>query len=160
MNRNRGNVWLAVCGLVIDKKGRWLVVKKKYGGAKGKWTLPAGFVEAGETVDEAVKREVLEETGIVCRVNGLLGMRTGVIDELVSDNMVIFACTPKNTIIQVQELEIESGGWMAPEELAADENSSLLLKELMKTGVMPLQKERSGLNPGSQFGYTDYKLFL
>ncbi|MFS0646627.1 NUDIX domain-containing protein [Siminovitchia sp. 179-K 8D1 HS] len=160
MNQKRGNVWLAVCGLVIDKKGRWLVVKKKYGGAKGKWTLPAGFVEAGETADEAVKREVLEETGIVCRVDGLLGLRTGVIEELVSDNMILFACTPENTTLFIQEREIEVARWMAPEQLTFDKNSSLMLRELMKTGVFPLQKEKPGLNPGSQFGYTAYKLFL
>ena len=160
MNQKRGNVWLAVCGLVIDKKGRWLVVKKKYGGAKGKWTLPAGFVEVGETADEAVKREVLEETGIVCRIDGLLGLRTGVIDEVVSDNMILFACTPENTTLHVQECEIESAGWKAPKELASDENASLILIELMKTGVLPHQTERSGFNPGSQFGYTAYKLFL
>lgn len=39
---------------------------------KGKWSLPAGFVNEGETVDEAVKREVLEETGIVAHVKGSL----------------------------------------------------------------------------------------
>ena len=39
---------------------------------KRKWSLPAGFVNEGETVDEAVKREVLEETGIVAHVKGSL----------------------------------------------------------------------------------------
>ncbi|WP_339161949.1 NUDIX hydrolase [Siminovitchia sp. FSL H7-0308] len=160
MNQKRGNVWLAACGLVVDKKGRWLVVKKKYGGAKGQWTLPAGFVEAGETVDEAVKREVLEETGIVCHINGLLGMRTGVIDEMISDNMILFLCTPENTTLHIEEREIDSASWMAPEDLAYDENASLILKEIMKTGILPLQKERTGFHPGPQFGYTAYKLFL
>ena len=54
----RGKVWLAVSGLVATKDGRWLFVKKKYSGLKGKWSLPAGFVNEGETVDEAVKRSV------------------------------------------------------------------------------------------------------
>ena len=61
-----------VSGLVATKDGRWLFVKKKYSGLKGKWSLPAGFVNEGETVDEAVKREVLEETGIVAHVKGSL----------------------------------------------------------------------------------------
>ncbi|WP_031310541.1 NUDIX domain-containing protein, partial [Bacillus thuringiensis] len=51
----RGKVWLAVSGLVATKDGRWLFVKKKYSGLKGKWSLPAGFVNEGETGDEAVK---------------------------------------------------------------------------------------------------------
>jgi ADP-ribose pyrophosphatase YjhB (NUDIX family) len=62
MQKNkRGNVWLGVSGLVVNKKGEWLVVKKRYGGLKGKWSLPAGFVEGNETADEAVIRETLEE---------------------------------------------------------------------------------------------------
>ena len=64
-----GKVWLAVSGLVATKDGRWLFVIQWI---KGKWSLPAGFVNEGETVDEAVKREVLEETGIVAHVKGSL----------------------------------------------------------------------------------------
>ena len=64
------NVWLAVSGLVISDKGEWLVVNKRYGGLKGQWSLPAGFVKNDETVDEAVVREVLEETGIQTEIEG------------------------------------------------------------------------------------------
>ena len=67
----RGKVWLAVSGLVKSTEGQWLVVKKRYGGLKGKWSLPAGFVDEGETADEAVIREVKEETGIDCTVKGI-----------------------------------------------------------------------------------------
>lgn len=75
VEHKRGKVWLAVSGLVISPEGNWLVVKKKYGGLKGKWSLPAGFVEPGETADEAAVREVEEETGIKCTVKGMLGSR-------------------------------------------------------------------------------------
>ncbi len=52
--------------------------------------MPAGFVQAGETADQAVVREVKEETGIDCEVTGLIGFRSGVIREEISDNMAIF----------------------------------------------------------------------
>uniref|UniRef100_A0A7E4VDU2 Nudix hydrolase domain-containing protein n=2 Tax=Panagrellus redivivus TaxID=6233 RepID=A0A7E4VDU2_PANRE len=45
--------------------------KKK---AYGKWYFPAGHVEAGESIEEATKREVLEETGFNCSVDHLLGL--------------------------------------------------------------------------------------
>ena len=66
MKKDRGKVWLGVAGVAVNELGQWLVVKKAYSGLKGRWSLPAGFVNAGETVDEAVVRELKEETGIDC----------------------------------------------------------------------------------------------
>ncbi len=90
MRKDRGKIWLGVSGVTVNELGQWLVVKKAYSGLKGRWSLPAGFVNAGETVDEAVIREIKEETGIDCRVSGLIGFRTGVIRDDISDNMAIF----------------------------------------------------------------------
>lgn len=61
--------------------------------------MPAGFVNEGETVDEAVKREVLEETGIVAHVKGIIGVRSGVIRNEISDNMIIFLLEPEGKIL-------------------------------------------------------------
>ena len=60
-NHERSRVWLGVAGLVENEMGEWLVVMKRYGGLDGKWSLPTGFVKPGETVDEACKRELVEE---------------------------------------------------------------------------------------------------
>ncbi len=54
------------------------------------WSIPAGFVEGDETADQAAIREVKEETGIDCRVEGMIGFRTGVLKGEISDNMGIF----------------------------------------------------------------------
>ena len=157
----RGKVWLAVSALVISKDGQWLVVKKRYGGLKGQWSLPAGFVEIGETADEAVIREVKEETGIDCTVKGLIGLRTGVIKEEISDNLIVFLMEPtsEEKIIH-QENELYEARFMAPEELLNEKDASIILHQLIKQKESCIKLGIDGLNPGDQFGYTAYKLFL
>ncbi|WP_442595924.1 NUDIX domain-containing protein [Neobacillus sp. D3-1R] len=157
----RGDVWLGVSGLVINKNGEWLVVKKKYGGLKGMWSLPAGFVEGNETADEAVIREVKEETGINCVNKGLIGLRTGVIKEEISDNMLIFLLEPNGEgIVTTQEYELFEAKFVNPETLINEESSSVLLKYLLDVQPQKISPVIEGINPGDQFGYSSYKLFL
>ncbi|PLS08143.1 NUDIX domain-containing protein [Neobacillus cucumis] len=157
----RGKVWLAVSGLVKSSEGNWLVVKKRYGGLKGKWSLPAGFVEEGETADEAVLREVKEETGIDCGIKGLLGLRTGVIKEEISDNLLVFLLEPVGELtITHQEEELFEACFMAPEELVLEKDASVMLHYLLNESLSVIKPGTDGINPGNQFGYTSYKLFF
>lgn len=163
MNKNRGTVWLGVANLVENEHGEWLVVKKKYSGLKGLWSLPAGFVKEAETVEMAARREVLEETGIECEVIGLIGFRSGVIQHKISDNMAIFYSrkTQKDQIATPQELEIEEVSWIHPTQLAKEELASSMIHEMAKYRVEQfIHPVINGLDPGSQFGYTDYQLFF
>jgi 8-oxo-dGTP diphosphatase len=54
-------------GAVIVHDGRILLEKRKNEPSRGKWTIPGGLVELGETLERAVVREVEEETRLVCR---------------------------------------------------------------------------------------------
>ncbi|PFK29543.1 NUDIX hydrolase [Bacillus cereus] len=155
----RGNVWLAVSGLVTTKDGRWLFVKKKYGGLKGKWSLPAGFVNEGETIDEAVKREILEETGISAHVKGVIGIRSGVIRDEISDNMIIFLLEPEGEEITVQEKELSEVAFLYPRDIAYDQDASILIRYLLEGCAESFLKMDTTLNPGDQFGYTAYHVF-
>ncbi|AIK35770.1 NUDIX hydrolase [Bacillus pseudomycoides] len=155
----RGNVWLAVSGLVATKDGRWLFVKKKYGGLKGKWSLPAGFVNEGETIDQAVKREILEETGIVAHVKGVIGIRSGVIRDEISDNMIIFLLEPEGEKVIVQEDELFEVAFLNPNDIADDQNTSILVRYLLEGNTAQLLEMDATLNPGDQFGYTSYHVF-
>jgi 8-oxo-dGTP diphosphatase len=64
---------LTVDGILIDKK-RVLLIKRKNEPFKGKWSLPGGFVEYGETVEHAVVREFLEETNLSTCIKELFGV--------------------------------------------------------------------------------------
>lgn len=64
---------LAADGL-LTYRGKLVVVRRKYPPFKGKLALPGGFVEYGETVEEAAVREFEEETGLKTAVEGILGV--------------------------------------------------------------------------------------
>lgn len=163
MEKDRGKVWLGVAGVVINSEGKWLVVKKTYSGLKGIWSLPAGFVNFGETADEAVVREVKEETGIDCVVTGLIGLRTGVIRQDISDNMAIFYGYPKDEqqSIIIQEQEISEVSWLTVEELVNGGGASVMLREMASHELKNHQLlKQEGINPGDVFQYSSYKLFF
>jgi 8-oxo-dGTP diphosphatase len=63
-----------VCvGAVVVSDERLLVIRRGRGPAQGQWSVPGGRVEAGETLAEAVVRELREETGIAGVCAELMG---------------------------------------------------------------------------------------
>jgi 8-oxo-dGTP diphosphatase len=65
-------VSLGVAGVVVEG-GCLLLVRRARPPGQGSWSLPGGKVAAGESLEEAVAREVLEETGLEVTVGQLLG---------------------------------------------------------------------------------------
>ncbi len=59
---------------IVEKNGKILLIKRKKEPFKGAYALPGGFVECGESCENAVVREVEEETGLKVRVKELLGV--------------------------------------------------------------------------------------
>ena len=55
---------LTVDCVVIDSAGRVLLIERRAPPFRGQLALPGGFVDLGETVEDACRREVLEETGV------------------------------------------------------------------------------------------------
>jgi 8-oxo-dGTP diphosphatase len=65
---------IACVGAVIkDDSGRLLLIKRGHEPGKGLWSVPGGRVEPGETDEEAVVREIREETGLIVTPGPLLG---------------------------------------------------------------------------------------
>ena len=56
---------------VIDEDGKILLIRRA---DNGKWAMPGGALEVGETAVEGAVRETLEETGVQCRVTAMIGV--------------------------------------------------------------------------------------
>lgn len=63
--------------VLVEKDGQVLLVQRSFGPFKGRWSLPAGFVEYDEDPATTAIRECREETGLEVRLTGLLDVLPG-----------------------------------------------------------------------------------
>jgi ADP-ribose pyrophosphatase YjhB (NUDIX family) len=67
--------WGKSVGVVVARGGKVLLGRHTYGPGTGLLIIPGGYLDHGESAEEAAAREVLEETCVEARVEGLCGMR-------------------------------------------------------------------------------------
>jgi ADP-ribose pyrophosphatase YjhB (NUDIX family) len=65
---------IGVAGIVFDAQGRVLLIQRATPPQQGLWHVPGGKLEPGESLVEACRREVLEETGVQIEVQRLLAL--------------------------------------------------------------------------------------
>jgi 8-oxo-dGTP diphosphatase len=65
-----------VGAVITDAAGRLLLIQRGHEPGRGLWSIPGGRVEAGETDEQALAREVREETGLTVTAGRLLGTVT------------------------------------------------------------------------------------
>lgn len=121
-------VWLGVAGL-LERDGKILVVKRNYGPTRGLWTLPGGFVHGGETLEEAVCREIREETGCEGKPVGIIAVRSGVLRNGKHDTMIVFALrdVSPGTPPRPDGREISEVAFLSPDEIRRSPDSAEFL---------------------------------
>ena len=107
---------------VVWRAGRFVVVRRARPPAQGVFTLPGGGVEAGETLKQAVERELREETGLVIEPIDLAGHREVIMRDAegrVARHFVIlaFAARWREGELTLNE-ELAEARWIDAGELA------------------------------------------
>lgn len=74
MENNNTNYGQSVTGIVI-KDGKVLLARHTYGDGAGRLIVPGGYVEHGESPQDALVREYLEETGVEVKPENIIGIR-------------------------------------------------------------------------------------
>jgi len=102
-----------VAGVIPVRDGQVALVRRAMNPGRGAWVFPGGYVDRGETVEDAARRETWEETGLRVRLERLLGVYSRPGDDVV---MVVYAAQVESGELIAGEEEIEAG-WFAPDAL-------------------------------------------
>ncbi|MDH4270918.1 MAG: NUDIX domain-containing protein [Candidatus Aminicenantes bacterium] len=106
---------VVTAAVIRDEAGRVLIAQRKHGHRLGsKWEFPGGTVEAGETLEECLEREIREELGIAIRVTGRV-----VLADHKYPTFDIRLCAMKASIVEgdVSLNDREKVVWVHPKEL-------------------------------------------
>ena len=113
--------FLAVSAAIV-RDGLILVVRRARAPANGLFSLPGGVVETGETLAEAIAREVREETALIIEPVALAGFRETIVrdaQDRVERHFIIMCFAARWTAGEpVLNEELSEARWVSPAELA------------------------------------------
>ncbi|UYM05086.1 NUDIX hydrolase [Solicola gregarius] len=125
---------LAAGAVVQDDRGRVLLVLRAREPEAGRWTIPGGHLESGETLEECARREVFEETGLEIAV----GRELGVVDIPNGDEVIEahdFAAEAVGGSLVAGD-DAADAGWFTIEQMADLPLTVDLLQEFESYGVI------------------------
>jgi 8-oxo-dGTP diphosphatase len=131
-----GSAPVVAVGAICVFKGALLLVRRANPPEAGRWTLPGGRVDAGESLAHAVERETLEETAISVSCEGLRGIAERISPLyhyviLDFDVSVVDASDPRPGD------DATEVAWVRAEDIGAIETVSGLTEFLIEHGVVP-----------------------
>jgi len=114
---NKIETFIAVGG-ILERDGKYLLVQEAQEKCRGKWNIPAGTIDAGETLVEGMKREVYEESGFDVEPTGICQIGNKKDPNLIFAS-VIFTTEIKTGEIKFDPEEILDARWFSYEEITA-----------------------------------------
>lgn len=102
--------------VLIEQDGRVLLVRRTMEPFRGLWTLPAGFVDAGEDPAQAAVRECLEETGLTVRVTRVLDVVPGREHERGADFIIVYHAEVAGGILNPAD-DADAAEWFTRDHL-------------------------------------------
>lgn len=116
-----------------------LLVKHAYGPTRGRWHVPGGHVELGESLAEAAAREVWEETGVQARPARIVGLRHRVTERpelgLVSDALVLWVCEYRGGEPRADGREVTAAEFLPVAEAYATPDTTAMTKEILRAAA-------------------------
>lgn len=107
---------IGVGGAVV-REHRLLFVRRASRHGRGNWQLPGGFIEPDETIEQAVVREVAEETGVLSKVEAVLGLRSRYDPESGNGMYVILLLAPIRGEPIADGREVDHAAYFSLEEI-------------------------------------------
>jgi 8-oxo-dGTP diphosphatase len=101
---------------LVEQDGRVLLVRRVNEPFRGLWTLPAGFVDAGEDPAQAAVRECMEETGLQVHVLQVLDVVAGREHERGADFVIVYRAQVVGGVL-VPGDDADSVGWFERDRL-------------------------------------------
>jgi ADP-ribose pyrophosphatase YjhB (NUDIX family) len=94
------------CAIPTDPENRLILMRRATEPSRGRWTMPGGFVDLGESVEDAAVRECAEELAIEIEIDGLVGVYSRASDRIV---VVVYAARALGEPCQTDEaLEVRA----------------------------------------------------
>ena len=151
MNNENTNWSQSVTGVVI-RDNKVLLARHTYGGGKGMLIVPGGYVNNGETPQEALIREYMEETKVRVKPNNIIGIRFNMHDWYVAFSAEYISGEASSDNDENSEVI-----WLDVEEALIRDDVPALTKELIKSAI----SNQSGLQNKeySSTKYAPYSLY-
>lgn len=127
---------VAVAVLVTDPQGRVLLVRRAVEPQLGRWTLPAGFLDAGEDPREAAARECREETGLEVDIGPLVDVLYGREHPSGADLLLVYRGRLRGGVLRAGD-DASEARFFAPDEPLPPLAFSTTRRILEKAGFLP-----------------------